>query len=153
MLILGADKDAVAGDLLVSPLLMAVAMMNEWAVSKLVERGANVHITSREGRSALYYACEKGSGAILKTLLLSRNLDVNAPATGDPGRATCLHLAAVFNKPSLIHQLIEMGARIDVTDGYGKTPLEVAQARNSQAAVGVLMSYAQSMAEQGSKAS
>lgn len=141
LLDLGADKDIMAGDLLISPLLMAVVMTNEWAVSKLVERGANVHVTSREGRSALYYACEKGSGAILTTLLLSRKLDVNAPATGDPGRATCLHLAAVFNKPSLIHQLIELGAKITVTDGYGKTPLQVAEARNSQAAVGVLTSY------------
>jgi len=141
LLDLGADKDIMAGDLSLSPLLMAVVMSNEWALSKLVERGANVCVTCREGRSALYYACEKGSGAILKTLLMSRKLNVNSPATSDPGRATCLHLAAVFNKPSLIHQLIEMGANINVTDGFGKTPLQVAVSRNSQAATGVLTTY------------
>lgn len=50
-----------------------------------------------------------------------------SPHCQDGFDRTPLHLAATFHQPGNIKQLLHYGARIDVKDQWGKTPLQRAQ--------------------------
>jgi ankyrin repeat protein len=83
------------------------------AVEFLVEIGADIHHTQGTGPDCTPRNYSGGGG--------SRNL---------PGlvcRWTALHGAAVRGADSIVQFLVEQGARLDVQDKTGKTPLQVAE--------------------------
>ena len=61
---------------------------------------------------------------LARALIKKWKIDVNAK---DESGSTALHMAATFGRASMAEQLLNWGARVDVRDGEGKTPLEIAE--------------------------
>ncbi len=134
LITLGADVNQVAGENLWSPLIMSTMMRNEWCVRKLLGAGANINVLSGEGRSALFYACEKGLTGIVRAILDYCALPVDSPVTQESSKSTGLHVAAIFNQPAVICLLLDYGANPDKKDKANRTPLQVAEQCGSHAA-------------------
>jgi ankyrin repeat protein len=83
----------------------------------------------------LYFAVVHGERAIAD-MLLAAGAGVNA---GD-GMMTPLHAAAAFDQPEMARWLLDRGARADVANYDGQTPLELAQANGYLRVVDVLIS-------------
>jgi ankyrin repeat protein len=67
---------------------------------------------------------------------LDSGADVNA---ANPAGLTPLHQAARVLRPALAHELIAHGARRDVRDENGKTPLDIAHEAASQDAASLFL--------------
>lgn len=57
---------------------------------------------------------------------LTKGVDINAPDERMK-KWTALHAAAISGKPGEAALLLKLGARIDVRDADGKTPLDLAR--------------------------
>ena len=68
-------------------------------------------------------AAMRGDDAALKTLLVRRGVDVNAP---QPDGATALHWAVYRDDAAMLDQLLRAGAKPNVTNRVGMTPLAMA---------------------------
>ena len=99
----------------------------------LLKAGANPSRLSREGRSPMYIAAEKGNGSILRLLVQMCGVDVNAPATNEPHKGCPLHVAATFDNPNALYQLLALGADARQRDAFGRTPLDIARGSASRA--------------------
>jgi ankyrin repeat protein len=66
--------------------------------------------------------------------LRRKGADVNE---GD-GTMTPLHAAALFNKPDMAEWLLKYGARRDVKNFDGKTPLQIAEEKGHEAVAELL---------------
>jgi ankyrin repeat protein len=106
---------------------------DEWSVRLLLKAGANPSRLSREGRSPMYIAAEKGNGSILRLLVQMCGVDVNAPATNEPHKGCPLHVAATFDNPNALYQLLALGADARQRDAFGRTPLDIARGSASRA--------------------
>ena len=90
------------------------------AITKLLlDKGANVNATDREGRSPLHEAARKDRPKAAE-LLIDRNAD---PDIKDKQGRTPLHDAVLSSKTRITEILIEKGANPDIKDKQGRTPL------------------------------
>lgn len=116
------------------------------ALLELLSYGANPCSTDNYGLTALHLAVWNGHLRCVQILCANevgrgpqgnrmRCVDM-ATATG----ATPLHLAAIdgCDAPNVIKMLIECGARVDLKDNHGDTPLDVAIASGRQEVIDAL---------------
>jgi uncharacterized protein len=71
-------------------------------------------------RNALHYAIIDHKTDKAKQLILSGNIDLNAQ---DKNGYTALHFAAQYKNVDIARLLIEKGAKPDLIDDWGNTPL------------------------------
>jgi len=136
-----------------TPLMRAARYGDARLVRVLLARGADPALTTKDGTNALMFAAgvnlaavrgedpsllhpsEDGSIEIIK-MLLDRGIDINA--ANDQG-LTALHGAVQRGQGTgngtgekIIALLVERGAKLDVKDKRGRTPLEMARAGEGQ---------------------
>ncbi|KAI0810165.1 ankyrin [Xylaria sp. FL0064] len=107
------------------PLLRAVDENALECVRVLVEHGADHRFKDFHGRGILHGCAINARGTIMRYLL--KNLkDLDPNAQGDGGE-TPLHDAVRRNAETVVRVLLEYGARTDIEDAHGKTPLRIAR--------------------------
>jgi ankyrin repeat protein len=80
---------------------------------------------------SLLGACLNGDMELLKAQL-ERGAD---PDVVDNNNTTCMHMAAMGNRPAIITYLLEKGADTDIHSRYGLTPLDTAIERYREKAI------------------
>jgi ankyrin repeat protein len=121
-----------------TPLFLAASLGNVDTVRTLLAGGANALITTDAGTAPLHVATwggdpylrdwtdeEKKNLLAVTELLVARGADVNS--AGEHGW-TALHGAAYKGVDAIVQFLIDKGARTEVFDEYGQTPLSIANA-------------------------
>jgi ankyrin repeat protein len=122
-----------------TPLMRAAKKSDVTLMRPLLEKGADPKLTTRAGATALMFASGFGGAGrfaeyeerhatdaeILEAarLCLEAGADVNA--VNDAGQ-TALHFAVSGREDGFIRFLAEHGARPDIKDRQGRTPLDVA---------------------------
>ncbi|KAK3324381.1 ankyrin repeat-containing domain protein [Cercophora scortea] len=97
-------------------------------LKRLLNAGAEINIQDKQGQTALTSQSGHGNVEAVK-LFLERGADVNA-CGGQFGYA--LNAAAMMSRPAMIDQLIENGARWDIKDYMGRTPIHFAALQGVQ---------------------
>ena len=134
-----------------TPLFLAASLGNVETVRALIAGGADPFVTTDEKTAALHVATwggspynrdwteeEKKNLFEVTKLLVGLGADVNS--AGEHGW-TALHGAAYKGVDSVVRFLVEKGAKMEVFDEYGQTPLSIA---NAVITVGVNDYYYQS---------
>jgi ankyrin repeat protein len=86
----------------------------------LIERGANVNVQSRQGRTPLMIASLRRGGSAIVALMLAKGAEINVKSRVG---ATALSLAASVGDAETIKLLLAKGADPNVADGMGVTPI------------------------------
>ena len=105
-----------------TPLHLAVRDNQPEMVSLLLEEGADVSLTDRQGWSCLHLAVIRGHSDCL-VALLHQGVNVDQMTRG----WTSLHLASLTQREDITSLLINSGASTSLTNGQGKTPLDIAR--------------------------
>jgi ankyrin repeat protein len=111
-----------------TPLMRAAKGGDVAMMDALLAKGANVHQRMPNGMTPLLFAVSPSrrkpvSEALAAAkLCLDHGADVNA---WDASGSTALHLA-VATSDELVRFLVDRGARLDIKDQLGRTPLDVA---------------------------
>ncbi|HXD18149.1 MAG TPA: ankyrin repeat domain-containing protein [Vicinamibacterales bacterium] len=121
-----------------TPLFLAASRGNVEDVRALLAGGADPFMTTEKGTLPLHVASwggspyagdwtedEKKNLLEVTRLLVERGSDVNS--TGEHGW-TALHGAAYKGVDAVVQFLVDRGARLEVFDEYGQTPLSIANA-------------------------
>ena len=121
-----------------TPLFLAASLGNVETVRALIAGGADPFMTTDKGTAPLHVATwggspyardwtedEKKNLLEVTKLLVGLGADVNS--AGEHGW-TPLHGAAYKGVDAVVQFLVEHGARVDVFDEYGQTPLSIANA-------------------------
>ncbi|WP_369695319.1 ankyrin repeat domain-containing protein [Gracilinema caldarium] len=121
-LLLEAGSDPMArnlnGD---TPLHIAVASNQKEICNLLLTRGSAIHAQNAAGKTPFQLAMA-GSSDIVNTLLTKDRLSLS----DDYGRSP-LHIAILAGAPvGIIKTIMELGARLNIIDSQGKTPLRLA---------------------------
>jgi ankyrin repeat protein len=119
-----------------TPLALAAEINNLDAVRALVDGGADLHIPTEQNTTPLMLAAGAGTESLrprapderataVETVkfLIDRGASVNA--VGQFGW-TALHSASMQGLNDVIELLAAKGAKLDVKDGFGQTPLSIA---------------------------
>ena len=106
-----------------SPLSEAVRHGHANVAAKLFARGAVLGFDEARAAAALCDAALRGDLEKIR-LCIRCGIDVNA---ADYDRRTCMHVAASEGDHKLVSLLMEHGARTDVKDRWGGTPLDDAK--------------------------
>jgi ankyrin repeat protein len=93
-------------------------------VKQLVGYGAEVNLLTLGGNRPLHVAVQANAPAIAE-FLIANGAEVDLP--GGPQRVTPLHLAAFHGKIDVLRVLLAHGARTDLKNSGGQTPLMMAQ--------------------------
>lgn len=125
---LGANVNLPDDERKCSPLLMATLLKDVWSVKLLLRAGASAFQQSKEGRSPLYIAAEKGFSSILQLLVDEGSegnplMMINSPVTSESHRGVALHIAAMFDNAHTVLELFTLGADINVMDAFGRKPV------------------------------
>jgi uncharacterized protein len=119
-----------------TPLLLAAAAGNADVMRALAAGGADPNLTTDRGTTALMMAAGlgyrqpltdeqyKGAQEAVK-VAVELGCDVNAAGENS---WTALHGAASVGLDAIVQYLVEHGARMDVKDNFGQTPLSIAEA-------------------------
>uniref|UniRef100_A0A1B6LVW8 F-box domain-containing protein n=1 Tax=Graphocephala atropunctata TaxID=36148 RepID=A0A1B6LVW8_9HEMI len=103
---------------------LGIRMKYQFGVDILLNRGAEVNIKDRRGRTPLHFAVLGRMGTsshIFTEKLLSKGADVNIQNV--KGR-TPLHVVIKLAKFWMTETLLNSGARLETKDNDGKTPLD-----------------------------
>jgi uncharacterized protein len=105
----------------------------------LIQAGANVRVTTREGEiTPLFMACTNGSAAMVE-LLVKAGADVNGVKANG---TTPLMTAAASGSADAVKVLLDHGANVNAKETvHGQTALMFAAALNRDAVVRVLMAH------------
>ncbi|CAG2198841.1 unnamed protein product [Mytilus edulis] len=106
-------------------------------VDMLIKKGWDVNSVDKQGRTALFIACEEGYTKIV-TLLIDTNADVyKFNNSGD----TPLHAACLAGNFEIVRILIEHNGYIDMLDQDGETPLHKACRQGSTSVIQTLIGH------------
>lgn len=98
-------------------------------INKILSSGVNINSKDNKGQTALFYIVKGGSLSDPQKkvfdLLLSKNIDLNAAETKSGN--TILHIAAKGYDVNIVKTLVEKGAKVDVKNKKGQTPLDLAK--------------------------
>uniref|UniRef100_A0A8C6FLP0 RING-type E3 ubiquitin transferase n=1 Tax=Moschus moschiferus TaxID=68415 RepID=A0A8C6FLP0_MOSMO len=113
-----------------TPLHDAISKKRDDILAVLLEAGADVTITNNNGFNALHHAALRGNPSAMRVLLSKLPRPWIVDEKKDDGY-TALHLAALNNHVEvaelLVHQLlVRAGAKLDIQDKDGDTPLHEA---------------------------
>jgi uncharacterized protein len=129
----GISEMTVAG---ATPLLLASAAGNTGAIRALAAAGADLKIGTKENTTPLMVAAgvglfedrkEEPQKAATEAVKLLVELGADVNAAGEH-RWTALHGAAYTGANATIQFLVAHGAKMDVMDSFGQTPLSIAEA-------------------------
>jgi ankyrin repeat protein len=118
-------------------LMMAVWHRHLEFAARLLRMGANSNATDTKQRSALHYACVRGSAPMTRLLL---HFKANPNSWDDLRNVTPLHYAAIVGSPECINLLIRNGAQVNAGID-NKSPLTYAVQKNSIKCVNILLQY------------
>ena len=85
----------------------------------LLDRGADVNIRNRQGRSALFYAC-RGANVAVQDMLLAHGANVHIT---DRAGVTALMVAAEYGDERVARILLDKGLDANARDRHGRTAL------------------------------
>jgi ankyrin repeat protein len=111
-----------------SPVMRAARSGDLALMRLLLDAGADVTLSTRAGMTPLLFATAPARRKTDKTAIeaISLCLDNGADINGvDANGQTALHLA-VTQADSIVSYLAERGARLDIKDRQGRTPLDIA---------------------------
>jgi len=125
----GADIDGSHEAQDISPLILATMKQNLPLVMHLVQKGADVNLSTADGKSksALFAAASVGNLEITE-YLIKKGADLNAR---DINNMTPLVVAICCNKTQLALYLMEKGADVNIPDAEKRTPLYYAVWNNN----------------------
>ncbi|XP_064642545.1 ankyrin-1-like [Lineus longissimus] len=122
-------------------LLHRAADASDFSLAKLLvghDRSCIDDITTIEGKTALHFACDRGSERLVK-FLLDSGASVNVLTDRD---VTPLHLAIRGKHRDIVKKLLMKGAETDVIDSYrGHTPIHSAVINNANDVVELLLAH------------
>lgn len=103
------------------PLLIHACMYGQVKAAKLLlDKGAGVNGADFRGGTALYYACNRGDGAMVDMLLSTEGLDVNAVCVGG---FSPFMTAVKRNQVSVVKRLLILDdVDVNLSDDNGWTP-------------------------------
>jgi len=127
----GADLELRRGGKTPLVALAAAGAPDPEVYAALLAAGADPAAADDDGRTALHHLAHHGLAAEARAVL-----DAESIGTGGPGGApldaadalgkTPLHVAAARGDERVARLLLDRGARADLRDGSGRTPLELA---------------------------
>jgi len=134
----GADPNAAGADGQ-TPLMLVARTANVAAAKLLLEKGANANVhEAQRGQTALMWAAAEGQGPIMRELL-AHGAEVDAKSDTDlmtplvsaepraqprpPGGMTAMLFSAREGCLDCVQALAERGAKLDLPDPEGVTPL------------------------------
>ena len=112
----------------------AVINGNVSLVNKFLDDGVQVDSEEFNDTPLRHAAMENRTDVTL--LLLHRGADVNKRS--GLTQSTALHMAAQYNNTDVIEVLLKHGASTNIKDDEGRTPINLARAKNNEAAVRLL---------------
>lgn len=127
LLTAGADLTS-RGNQGMTAVMLAAREGHPAVVRALIEAGADVNANQGQGReemTALHYGALDGSVETVSTLL-----DAGADANYGADEFSVLFAAVGSGRMEVLNLLLEAGARVDVTNDNGDTPLSMARQRN-----------------------
>jgi len=124
------EKDAV------TPLIYAAAEGKPGFVKLLMEYGASLSETNKDGQTAIHLAAKNSHHVVLRYLLKQKGAPINSQDT-TALRNTALHLASSENAGESVAILIQAGADTSVTNAKGDAPLHYALCQAAGAAKSV----------------
>jgi ankyrin repeat protein len=107
-------------------------------IQELAELGMDMNAPIFRGYTPLMYAVLRENAPQTVKVLLASGADANAAMVEVNGDITPLLAAAMRENADVVRALLAAGAKVDVRDGNGKTPLEVARQAKHDAVVKVL---------------
>ncbi|KAF4985886.1 hypothetical protein FDECE_16248 [Fusarium decemcellulare] len=113
----GAEIDVCGRDG-TTPLHCAAKGGNSDVLELLLQTGANADVRDAWGRTPLHWAAYQGHTTIVKLLAQQENSNQR-----DQSGRTVLHLAAIGGQVEILKLLVTLGAKRDVKDRDGLTPL------------------------------
>ena len=96
----------------------------------------NVNDTDYQGRTALYYASEKGHAGVARLLLKIERIKIDGK---DVDMRTSLHISSKQGNPKIVGILLQYGAKPNSKDKDGQTPLHCAAYNGHEAVVAQLL--------------
>ncbi len=120
------------------------AKQNKAMVALLLRYGAKIEALTKEGKSVLLYAIEKGKNDVAEFLIdsgVQRDVmpDFNLLEAQDNEGNGPLHKAAVSGNSNLLKLLLAHGCSLRCSDALGNTPLHAAAASGQEEAVKLLL--------------
>ena len=106
-------------------------------LERLISKGADVRLRDPSGRTALHFACARGTKDVADVLIRG-GAEVNAK---DKDGATPLFYAALGGHGDVIELLIGKGADVDLAAQVGRTPLAMASRRGMTEVVNILRKH------------
>ena len=108
-----------------SPLCLSIICGELEIAKRLIKLGVDVNFTEGHGGTALQHAasCLPPDSVELITLLVQAGADINA---SDDDWKTSLHSTVQFNLPQNVETLLEHGAKVNIMDKSGYSPLHLA---------------------------
>ena len=109
-----------------TPLHLAAASGNAGIVKLLIENGAIIDAQNKYGNTPLMETIKPNvSHTDIANLLIDNGADINAQE--DDMGYTPLHYAAWASSTDMVKILIDEGAKVDITDNWGQTALDIAK--------------------------
>jgi uncharacterized protein len=122
-----------------TPFLLAAATYDAGLMRMLAASGADPHLATEEGTTTLIMAAGLGEGLgklaertaeederALEAVRVAVEVGVDVNAANNSG-LTPLHAAAYVGSNAIVQFLVDKGAKLNVKDKYGQTPLTVAE--------------------------
>lgn len=106
-----------------TPLQIAASIGNHHAVRLLLDHGASIQVVDSHCRSLLHLCEESDDSSSVATAKLLLNNDPDLLNRQDNGGNTTLYLACEHGKKRMVALLMERGAKANIANSEGTTPL------------------------------